>query len=73
MTRKEKRLFIRNLTGSVRDSLLRAVKDMPPEWDGHELRQYLADIFAREVYRETMKGRRLREFRNACAVIGRLP
>jgi len=73
MTAEEKVEFITNLTASVRDALIRAVPHMPEEWDGHELRQYLADLFAREVYKDTMRGRRLREYQNHRNVTGRLP
>lgn len=72
MTLKEKRAFVRNLANSVRDAIIARADAMPTEWDGHELRQFLADEFTREVYRGTMSGRRLREYRNARAVIGRL-
>jgi hypothetical protein len=72
MNLKEKRAFVRRLTNSIRDAILARVKDLPEEWDGHELRQYLADNFAHEIYRGTMKGRRLRDYRNAVAISGRL-
>ena len=72
MNLKEKRAFVRSLANSVRDAILARADAMPKEWDGHELRQFLADEFAREVYRETMKGRRLREYHNARTMIGRL-
>jgi hypothetical protein len=72
MTLKEKRAFVRSLTNSVRNAILARTDAMPAEWDGHELRQFLADEFAREVYRPTMTGRRLRAYRNARATIGRL-
>lgn len=45
MTKAQKKTFIRDLTASVRDAALEAVKAMPEEWDGIELRWYLAYMF----------------------------
>ena len=46
-TRKEKRAFIRALVKTVTKDVLAKVPLMPPEWDGQELREYLADQFTR--------------------------
>lgn len=43
LTKKEKRAFIRELMGAMQKSLLAEVERMPPEWDGVELRQLIAD------------------------------
>lgn len=72
-TRKEKRAFIRALTKSVLKDVLDNVPFMPPEWGGLELREYLADRFARScslrhAVPNSFTGRshiqRLREYRN---------
>jgi hypothetical protein len=67
MDAKQKKKFIKDLTAAVRDNLLAKVKDMPEEWDGHELRQLLADKFAYETTDTMKKGRRLRDYRNVVA------
>ena len=43
--------LIQNLTASIAAELIDKVKDgrIPLDWDGHELRQILADKFARET------------------------
>ena len=71
MTQAQKRTFVRNITKSVRDHVIGLVGHMPEEWDGHELRQYLADEFAWEVYYDVMKGRRLKEYRSMRAQMPR--
>lgn len=50
MTRDEQIKFIVNLTGAIRDKMLRFIDEgrVPEDWDGHELRQLLADLFMRE-------------------------
>src|SRR3954466_1544620 len=63
-----KREFIRNLCNSVRDSLIKAVARMPNEWDGHELRELLAQTFDAERGDLLRTNReRMRAFKNTCA------
>lgn len=45
MTKAEKRKFLRELTSNVLKDVLAKVDQMPDEWDGIELRRYLADRF----------------------------
>lgn len=40
-TRKGKRVFIRQLMDNLKKEILQKVPDMPAEWDGHELREYI--------------------------------
>lgn len=44
-TRNGKRAFIRDLCGRIKREALSKVDQMPEQWDGHELRAYLADKF----------------------------
>jgi hypothetical protein len=70
MKLNDKKRFIRNLTGSITAELISKVRNMPEEWDGHELRALLADTFAFEVS-STMRdkrGRRYREYQNEVIV-----
>lgn len=46
MTKANKRKFIRELVGSVKKTALANVDKMPENWDGIELREYIADKFA---------------------------
>jgi hypothetical protein len=70
MTQREKRRFIRELIGSVKKTVIANVAKMPEEWDGIELREYLADKFAESrvlMSRPDMK-RRLKDYRNEVLV-----
>jgi hypothetical protein len=66
MTHTQKRRFLRELTRSILDSALDSAEKMPEEWDGHELRCYLADKFRDSAYFGAMgKGSmRRREYEN---------
>ncbi len=65
-TVSEKRQFISDLIQSVRDEILSTVSKMPTDWDGHELRQLIADKFRNQASRR-ITGKRLKEFRNEVA------
>jgi len=67
MTRDDKRRFIRSLTSSISRDLCAKVPQMPPEWDGHELRKLLAIAFAHQVFDGEMgsgRSKRVRNFEN---------
>jgi len=70
MTRDEKLRFIRAMCNEVRNIALEAVEFMPDEWDGHELRQYLADKFACEVSNamQDKRSKRAREYRRVIQI-----
>jgi hypothetical protein len=59
-----KRDFIRSFCNRLRDVAIERVPAMPNEWDGHELRLYLAQLFSDEV---TLTGnsKRRAEYRKA--------
>ena len=46
MTAAEKSVFITDLIRSTEKTVLEAVSAMPDNWDGIELREYIADKFA---------------------------
>ena len=41
----EKLRFINDLTDNVKMDIIKKVKDMPEDWDGVELRWYIAEMF----------------------------
>lgn len=47
MTRTEQKTFVKDLTKTVTKSILASItsKNIPADWDGHELRALLADKF----------------------------
>jgi hypothetical protein len=49
MTRDEKHRFIHDLTEAVTLAIIAKIDDMPEEWDGIELRRYIADRFEEEA------------------------
>lgn len=65
LTPAQKKRFIRELTKSVADSIIRSIPEMPAYWNGHELRQYVADQFAHQIH--PMKGQRMCDYRNTIA------
>ena len=68
MTANEKKKLIRTLVASVKTDALAAVAKMPEDWDGIELREYLADKFAECRFRGTMDKRRMSRYRNEVLV-----
>lgn len=52
MNRAEQHEFVRDLTKTIRDGVLRDIAEgaVPETWDGLELRQLLADRFEASVF-----------------------
>lgn len=69
-TRAEKRRFIRLICNDLRDALLRDVPRVPVEWDGLELREWIADRADRLRIKMggQMYGKRRRNYHNAMRV-----
>jgi hypothetical protein len=69
MKASEKRKFIRSFVGSIQKEALSKVAAMPEDWDGIELRVYLADKFGWEAQggavKRLMTRRRREDYRNA--------
>ena len=40
--------FVTDLCNAIRDDIIAMVRHMPPEWDGIELREFVADEASRE-------------------------
>jgi hypothetical protein len=45
LTRQEKEQFIKDLMGDVQKSMLEKLDRVPEEWDGFELREWIANAF----------------------------
>lgn len=65
-----KRELLVNFMDQMKETALKAADRMPEDWDGHEIRAYLAEKFAFEVscVMRDKRSRRVREFRNTMAV-----
>lgn len=64
MNADTKRQFIEDLMTGMKNSILANVDKMPEEWDGHELRQYIADYVNDQAVIVKMHSTRLRSYRN---------
>jgi hypothetical protein len=72
MTKLEQRRFIRELIATVRADLLRQSVLIPDNWDGHELRQWIADRFQEASWTLRENRSRYREYRRVVAGMGRV-
>lgn len=52
MTTTDQKKFIKSLCNSIRDELCRKTVSMPVSWNGHQLREIIADKFD---YERTLK------------------
>lgn len=69
MTRKEQERFVRDLTGRVQKTLLERLPKVPEEWDGIELRSWIADLFVEQALSPRRMGlKRHRDYKNECLV-----
>lgn len=58
MTLEEKIIFVKELVNSVQEEVLAKLNKTPEDWDGRELRQYLADKFADSASISQMQDKR---------------
>lgn len=65
MTLQEKESFIRELMAAMEKRMLKCVERMPEDWDGVELRQFIADTARHNAMPQLLKGKRKREYENA--------
>ena len=76
MTTIDKIQFINDLSERVIRDIIEKAPLMPEEWDGHELRRYIADKFdeaaigllARGRVRQQRSSKRLAAYRNEVAI-----
>jgi len=68
----EKLRFINDLTDNVKMDIVKNVKDMPEDWDGIELRWYIAEKFAEVVFggSEDKRKKRYQDYRNFLITTG---
>ena len=68
MTREQQKQFVVELTENVTKDMLKVIAYVPEEWDGHELRQWIADRFAQCSFTLKENKRRYREYKNTVLV-----
>ena len=67
MTPIQKRAFIDELVNNVHSAIVDKIDAMPDDWDGHELRRYIADKFddsAMTIGRDKSYARRFKAYKN---------
>jgi hypothetical protein len=69
VTRKQQRAFVVELIDAVRRDILRQLPRVPEDWDGHELRQLIADHFQKASF--TLPRMRRRKLRYKSEVLTR--
>jgi hypothetical protein len=62
MTKHEQTKLLEAIIDNMKASLMAKVENFPENWDGFEMRQYLADQFAQEA--RPMDRARMRNYRN---------
>lgn len=72
LTRKQQKKFVKDLCDGLARSAIAFINEerIPEAWDGHELRQLIADNAELNVSFVTMSGKRKREYENTRMVNG---
>jgi hypothetical protein len=72
MSKEEKAIFIENMFETLKKDALVKVDYMPEEWDGWELRQYMADKTNDIVWPSSADKGRKRKYTNTIRTTGNL-
>lgn len=76
MTRTQQQKFVRELSRNITARIIANLKAVPSEWDGHELRCWLAEEFAdaatMSAIRKEPRSRRARDYRSRMLILPRL-
>lgn len=65
MKKTEQKRFVKELIANVQKDLLSMLPRVPEDWDGHELRQLIADRFAEASFTLKENKSRYKAYRNA--------
>lgn len=69
MNLPEKDKFVHQIVNDLKNEILMRVDRMPEEWDGHEIRQFVADYYTGNYLVSTaLSGKRKRDYKNTCLV-----
>ncbi len=63
MTKQDQKRIVRAMCDGLKKTMLEACDKVPAYWDGHELRELLADL-AREKYATRLAGIRRKDYEN---------
>lgn len=68
MTKTEQRRIVNDLCKGLRSTMLEKVKDIPDEWTGIEIRQWMADVARERYVGQPMERERRRHYNNEVLV-----
>lgn len=68
MNQQEKTQFVNDICDNLRHALLERVSKMPEDWDGIEIREFLADTVSTKFNYRPMERSRKRAYANAVLV-----
>lgn len=68
MTREEHKQFVNEMCNTIKARLLNRIADVPEEWTGYELREWIKDTVKEVVPMGKLTGRRRRDYVNAVIV-----
>lgn len=68
MSNKEQIKFIKELISTVQNHILSKACKFPENWDGIELRAFLADKFSECQFQGTLVGKRKKNYINDCLI-----
>jgi len=72
MTKQDQETFIKDVLKGFNEGILEKVPHLPETWDGFEIREYMLSFFKQHWVWTSMKGKRLRSFRNELIVNSKL-
>ena len=66
MNLPEKDKFVHSILDDLKQSILKRVDQMPEDWDGHEIRQFIADYYTHHYCNvgSGLQGTRKKDYKN---------
>ena len=65
----EKDKFVHDILDDLKKEILIRVDRMPENWDGNEIRQFIADYYSQHyVFGTALSGSRKKDYKNTCLV-----
>lgn len=69
MNNQEKKQFVKSILSSLQEAVTKKINDMPEEWDGHEIRKFIADYYdCHYTITSAMIGKRKKDYDNTLTV-----
>jgi phage gp37-like protein len=69
LTLPQKDKLVQDILSDLTGEILKKVDKWPENWDGHEIRQFIADYYEMHyIFGTSLKGKRKAEYKNTCLV-----